>query len=290
MIGRRAGPGPWALGVCQWLLTAGIAWAAVILSRSLPYWPVVPGLSPGPWYNFQIDLLRCLWAVLPPACLWGASFPLALAAVAAPGQDSGRLVGGVYAANTIGAIAGALVFSLVLIPSIGTAGAERVLIGLAALAALVALLPVMLSARWTVRLRIAAALVVATAAAAFLGVCVTPIPWTTVAFGRESASWLAKSAPGISTKVPIGSGKEDVFCTYVGEGTNVSVAVTVTQDGVRSFHGAGKIQASTLPTDMRLQRMLGHIPALLHREPALRARRRLRRRHHGRHVRRAPRP
>ena len=48
---------------------------------------------------------------------------------------------------------------------------------------------------------------------------------------------------------------------------NVSVAVTVTREGVRSFHGAGKTQASTLPTDMRLQRMLGHIPALVHKKP-----------------------
>ncbi len=41
----------------------------------------------------------------------------------------------------------------------------------------------------------------------------------------------------------------------------------MTREGVRSFHGAGKIQASTLPADMRLQRMLGHIPALVHKKP-----------------------
>jgi spermidine synthase len=41
----------------------------------------------------------------------------------------------------------------------------------------------------------------------------------------------------------------------------------MTREGVRSFHGAGKIQASTLAADMRLQRMLGHIPALLHKKP-----------------------
>ena len=45
---------------------------------------------------------------------------MALAAVASRGQDPGRLVGGVYAANTIGAIAGALAFSLILVPAIGT--------------------------------------------------------------------------------------------------------------------------------------------------------------------------
>ncbi len=142
-LARRAASARVALGACQWLLTAAIAWTAVMISESLPYWPIVPALSPSPWYTFQLDLVRCLWAVLPPACLWGASFPLALAAVASRGQDPGRLVGGVYAANTIGAIAGALVFSLLLVPAIGTAGAERVLIGLAAAAALVALMPLL---------------------------------------------------------------------------------------------------------------------------------------------------
>src|SRR5207248_2845423 len=132
-----------ALGVCQLLLTAGVAWAALMVSESLPYWPVNPQLSQSPWYTFQLDLVRCLWAVLPPAFLWGASFPLALAAVAARGQDPGRLVGGVYAANTVGAIAGALAFSLLVVPRVGTVGGERALIGLSAAAGLLALAPLL---------------------------------------------------------------------------------------------------------------------------------------------------
>ena len=141
-----------ALGVCQWLLAAAIAWTALIISESLPYWPIVPAMSSSPWYTFQVDLVRCLWAVLPPACLWGASFPLALAAVAVRGQDPGRLVGGVYAANTIGAIAGAIVFSLLVVPALGTASAERVLIGLAASGAIVACLPLIRATSEGVRL------------------------------------------------------------------------------------------------------------------------------------------
>ena len=77
------------LGVCQLLLAAAIAWTAHVVAESLPYWPINPALSRGLWYNFELDLVRCLWAVLPAALLWGASFPLALAAVAARGQDPG---------------------------------------------------------------------------------------------------------------------------------------------------------------------------------------------------------
>src|SRR4029077_18947922 len=96
------------LGWCQWLLAAAIAWTAYMLANSLPYWPISPNLSSSPWFIFQLGLVRCLWAILPATCLWGASFPLALAAVAKTGHDPGQLVGGVYAANTIGAIIGAL--------------------------------------------------------------------------------------------------------------------------------------------------------------------------------------
>jgi spermidine synthase len=267
LMARRAAAPRLALGVCQWLLTAAIAWTALIISESLPYWPVVPALSPGPWYTFQLDLLRCLWAVLPPACLWGASFPLALAAVAIPGKDPGRVVGGVYAANTIGAIVGALFFSLLLIPVLGTAPAERTLIGLATAAALVALVPLLARARARVRLSGTAALAIAMGAAAWLAWSVTPVPWVVVAFGRQTTSWLARSAPHIVKEVPEGQGEPDVFCTYLGEGAEESVAVTLNREGVRSFHGAGKVQASTQPLDMRLQRMLGHLPALLHKKP-----------------------
>src|SRR4051812_32349390 len=266
-LARRAASAQVALGACQWVLTAAIAWTAFMISESLPYWPIVPGLSPSPWYTFQLDLVRCLWAVLPPACLWGASFPLALAAVAARGQDPGRLVGGVYAANTIGAIAGALTFSLVLVPAVGTAGAERALIVLAAAASLAALLPPLRRAPGVVRLGGAAAMVAAMGVAGWLAWRVTPLPWQVVAFGRNTPTWLARSAPGIVDDVPGGTGYPDYYCTYVGEGTNVSVAVTMTRQGVRNFHGAGKIQASTLLADMQLQRMLGHIPALLHKKP-----------------------
>jgi spermidine synthase len=96
-----------ALGWCQMLLCAAMAWSALMLMRSLPYWPINPQISTDIWFNFQLDIVRCLWVVLPGAILWGASFPLALASVAVPGQDAGRLLGGVYAANTVGAILGA---------------------------------------------------------------------------------------------------------------------------------------------------------------------------------------
>ncbi len=48
---------------------------------------------------------------------------------------------------------------------------------------------------------------------------------------------------------------------------NASVAVTELSSGVRNFHVSGKVEASSEQQDMRLQRMLGHLPALIHARP-----------------------
>src|SRR5262249_46292188 len=130
-----------ALGWCQMLLCGAIFWAAYMLSNSLPFWPINPQISSAPAYQFQLDLVRAFWVVLPGAILWGASFPLALASVAAPGQDPARLVGGVYAANTVGAIVGALAASLLLVVWLHTEHTQQLLIVLSALSALLMLAP-----------------------------------------------------------------------------------------------------------------------------------------------------
>jgi len=50
---------------------------------------------------------------------------------------------------------------------------------------------------------------------------------------------------------------------YTGEGITASVAVSKLSDGVLNYHNAGKVQASSEPQDMRLQRMLGHMTTLI---------------------------
>ena len=234
-----------AFGCCQLALVGAIGWTAFMLADSLPYWPVNPLLSTSPWFTFQIDLVRCLWAILPPALLWGASFPLALAAAAPANKDSAQLVGGIYAANTGGAIAGALSFSLVLVPWIGTQGCERVLIVLAAIGAVLILAPLVSAARTVYG---AAGLAAALAAGAVLVSHVSGVPPVLIAYGRRIMTSMTH------TKI-----------LYSGEGINSSIAISQWDDGAVQFHVSGKVEASTEPYDMRLQRMLGHMPALFHR-------------------------
>jgi len=241
-----------ALGWCQMLLCGAMAWAGYMLTSSLPYWPINPSIASDPAFNFQLDMVRSLWVVLPGAILWGASFPLALASVAAPGQDPGRLVGGVYAANTVGAIVGSLCSGLVMVVYMGTQMAQQVLIVLSALSALMLLAPVVtdeIGSR-TRRWALTVLLIVSTGAAGLLARSVPDVPGILVAYGRYAATWL---------------GLTDII--YVGEGLNAFVAVSQTSSGVRNYHNAGKVQASSEPQDMRLQRMLGHFTHLVPKAP-----------------------
>ena len=245
-----------ALGWCQLLICGAVAWAAYMLTESLTYWPINPSISTSPWYTFQLDLVRCFWVVLPGAILWGASFPLALAAVATTEQDAARLSGGVYAANTVGAILGSLVTSFALVPWIGSSHSEQVIIIASALGALVALEPTFGRATTTENapasgwsLAGTAFLAVAMVAAGLLARSVHDLPGLLVAYGRYAATRI---------------GQADII--YVGEGLNATVAVSELSNGVRNYHNAGKVQASSEPQDMRLQRMLGHLTTLIPRQ------------------------
>jgi spermidine synthase len=245
-----------ALAWVQMLLAGAIAWAAYMLTESLPYWPIDPSMSSSPWYTFQLDLVRSLWAMLPGAILWGASFPLALASVANGRQDPAKLVGSVYAANTVGAIIGSLTASLLMVIWIGSQRAQQLLIVLSVMSSLLALDAASSDAADTgqskSRMRLGSTLLIVAAAmmAAWLARNVSKVPGILVAYGRYAASRL---------------GQADVI--DMREGWNASIAVTRLSNGVLNYHNAGKVQASSEPQDMRLQRMLGHLTTLIPKDP-----------------------
>jgi spermidine synthase len=75
------------------------------------------------------------------------------------------------------------------------------------------------------------------------------VPWGVVAYGPQ---------------LPTRTRESELL--FLGEGMNSSIAVS-RHDATRYFHVSGKIEASSEAQDMRLQRMLGHIPALIHPKP-----------------------
>jgi spermidine synthase len=236
-------------GWCQMFAALAVAWGAYVLSVSLPYWPINPSISTNIWYNFQLDLVRAFWTLLPAALFWGASFPLALASIVSRGQDAGKLVGGVYAANTLGAIIGSLGASLLLVAWLGSQRAQQLLVALSAISGLLLLTQAVdrsPAAKFRSLGFVGLLLVAGLAGLAIR--YVPPMSELLVAYGRYSATWVNQSE-----------------IIYMGEGVNSSVAVSRVRSGVLNYHNAGKIQASSEPQDMRLQRMLGHFTTLMPR-------------------------
>ncbi|MEO7415063.1 MAG: fused MFS/spermidine synthase [Opitutaceae bacterium] len=248
MIARLTPDPQRALGICQFLVLGSLGWAAFSLCQSLPYWPTNPSLVTGSMFQFHLDFARAAWVVLPGAILWGASFPLALAATARLGDEpAARVVGSVYAANTVGAIFGSILTAMFFIPVFGTQVTQRVLIGVAVAAALVSL-AIKFNEAGAVRLRGRGAMALLVLAfGGWIGWTVIPVPALLIGYGHNAANRF----------------RDHPTFLFWGEGVNSSMAVSEVSPGIRNYHNAGKVQASSEPQDMRLQRMLGHMTTLL---------------------------
>ena len=69
---------------------------------------------------------------------------------------------------------------------------------------------------------------------------VSGVPGELIAYGRRMTT---------------STGRSDIL--FTAEGMNSSIAISRWNDGAIQFHVSGKVEASTEPYDMRLQRMLG---------------------------------
>ncbi len=234
-----------ALGWCQILLTVTVAWAAYTIVHILPLWKDNVLVTLDPWRMYGLDLNRCVLALLPATLFWGASFPLACAAAAQLGGEPGIIAGEVYAANTVGGIVGALLMSLVLIPGIGSQQAQRLLVIASAVGGWLILAPLFRKSRAA-----AVALVASVPLVGFLTWKVEPIPGDLIAYGR---------------RMPINVGNSKIL--YTAEGRNSSVAISQWLNGTIYVNVNGHVEATTELYDMTLQRMVGHLPALLHPDP-----------------------
>ena len=270
-LAKRTDRADLALGWCQLALLAALPYGAYMIGYQIPFWQVGENFLPWVYVSrpllFVYDIARCAVSMGPATLCWGASFPLALAAANAGESDAGRLVARVSAVNTLGALAGTVVFSLVVIPGLGTEGAQQALAVVAATAAVLMLLAASRrrlesrehrehrpGAAWEpvrgLRLRPAwrAGLVVVVALTSVWAVPRTPNGL--IALGRDIEAWDTIER-----------------YLYVEEGVNASVAVTDSESGFRQLHISGKVVASTMDLDMRIERMLGHVPALIHGAP-----------------------
>ncbi len=250
-LSRKVRRADYALASCQILLLLAIPFGAYMMTQVIPHW--FPGrfAYQSIWERMILDLIRGGAAMLPAAVLWGASFPLALAAAGLRERDPGRLVGGIYAANTLGAIAGALIFSLAAIPLMGTQRSEQVLTVVAGAGGMAIFVAGLFAGAPRRALAGTGLLVVAVTLSATLAWrAVPPVPSGLFAYGRNVEMW------DFSLEYP-----------YIAEGIDAAIVVSKPGENLLSLHVSGKVVASTREADMRIQQMLAHLPGLAHPNP-----------------------
>ena len=253
------------LGISQLALVLFVPLAGVVITRLLPYWdrPRVEDAYDIYWVFF-FDMLRTFTSVFLPALFWGAAFSFALAAAGRGRGDSARFVGQVYAANTLGAILGALLTGSFLVSWLGSVATQRVLVVVSGLAALLAFLaarrqsPAGLPAERESHLKTRPS-----AQQPRFGAFVALTLMTLC-----GVSLVAQLPQGMLGNAVYPSSWEKYDYLFEKEGQNTAVSVQEYKGRTeRYLCVSGKVVASTLVKDLRLQRMLGHLPALLHPEP-----------------------
>jgi spermidine synthase len=127
---RASRPGR-AYAALELLIAAGVLATlpgVEVLARHVPAWEAsVSGGTSGAWQLVRIALASLV--LLPATMAMGATFPL-MVQVAGGLPDRGRIIGQLYAANTVGGVAGAFVAGFL---TLGTLGCRATLISAAAM-------------------------------------------------------------------------------------------------------------------------------------------------------------
>ena len=224
----------------------------------LPAWLVGPlGLRQNSFAALALaQFATSAAAMLPAATVFGFNFPLATVVIARrPGEDAtaGASVGKAYAANTVGAIAGALLSGFFLIPWLG---AYR-LVGLAAL------LNIGLACLLLLRLPNRRILPGAAAIAVVCGIVFAMVS------GRFHNPAIATFAPFLyydpaKTRMTIAEWAESFDIPFAKDGLNAAVSVAAAEDYL-SLRTNGKVDASNRDTQTQL--FSGHLGAIFHPAP-----------------------
>jgi len=222
---------------------------------------------------------RTALAILPATVLMGMAFPLLGRIHSATGSGVGRSVGVVYAANTLGAIAGTALAGFVLVPLLGRIWALLYLAVVLSLAAGLVVLLVAPGRRFWRRQALAGAVVLVLSA---LGYWTRPAELLDSSEDAPRTFWhpviLANgSYMNINQASRFPSAKDYAVdqirmweSLYYRDGEAGSVAVLKRrEDGHTCLNISGKTDASAgeFSFDMQTQLLMGHLPLLVHPAP-----------------------
>jgi len=236
------------------IAAAAAALAASIAIDRLPL--VVASLVSRPDVTFgavlAMQVALAIAIQLPMSIGFGAAFPLAIAAADSTPATVPRDASVVYATNTLGAIVGAIAASFVLIPTLGIQGSVR----LAAIVAAVAGAVIAWRAESGSPVRIAATL----GGAVTVALALAAPEWNVARLANGGYRYAPAFAAG-----DIETGLEAGRLVYYREGAAGTVSVRDVP-GARSLAIDGKVDASNAG-DMLTQKLLAHLPLLLHPNP-----------------------
>lgn len=180
--------------------------------------------------------------MLGPTYLLGATFPLAVRICAPNAQAAGTSTGGVYAANTAGAIFGSLLAGFILVPAFGSRGA------MVALALLFAANGLFLLRHAGTRRLLDARAVLSLGAVVLAGIIAVLLPRQTVAnYGLQKTA------------------RPEII--YHGEGISHAVDIVKASNGDVIMMVDGNTEADTSFIQRRHFILKGHLPLLLHEAP-----------------------
>ncbi|MFI5308808.1 MAG: fused MFS/spermidine synthase [Polyangiales bacterium] len=210
-------------------------------------------LSDSPaWRVFCVPLVVSAMLVLPATILSGAALPLGIRALA-PRHGVATATGFMYAANTVGALAGSLGVGLVLIPMQGSRSAGGIIAVAGGLLCYCAALDPSIRARRVL-------LFLPVAVTVLIAVTQPPIDLVLFWGGIHMMS------PS-NRRLLVREGPETRLAgskiLYAAEGANTTVLVE-RRWGSRAFFVDGRPEATDTELDMRNQYLLAHVPALLH--------------------------
>jgi len=244
-----------ALGLCE-------ACAGLLLILSIPFYERLPYLfmrlsdllskSPASFPLYEgLKLLVSFLVILPPTVFLGMTLPLAGIVVPHGQARLGRGVGGVFAANTAGNIAGALGTGLALIPALGLKTTME--LGIAANLGLGILIVAVDRVPSAARKTAFCLLLVA----AFAGYRALVPAWNNAHFTLQV--FRPEDTPVYPSPSAIEAGRN---LLYYRDGANATVAVIDGGDEYRALLVNGKVNAST-GGDMSTQLLLAHLPLTL---------------------------
>jgi len=256
---RTTQPGVW-LGVALVVAAAACLLASAMVDQIPVTVAATAGRANADFTSvFALDIGLAIAVQLPMTIALGAAFPLAVALSSSVSDAEPRAAALIYAANTAGAIAGALAASFVLIPQLGLQRSLQ----LASIFVTVA--------GWSVAWRSAVAasrrgnrsrarLWTSSLALAVAAFAVTTPNWNHTRL-VSGAYRLAPSLAARGAEIALDTGD----LTYYREGAAGTVSVRELI-GVRSLAIDGKVDASN-GSDMLTQKLLAHLPLLLHPAP-----------------------